>query len=164
MTENARSPFLVEEGRIYLIFSEKSELYEAVESLGFGKVMKKESGEPFLSDSPYHISLTHKDRAGVAAISREKVGVDMENVTVPRNVERLSRLFCEEERPASLYEFYKVWTGKEATGKMLGTGITADLLKSKTAGVRYLEFGDYLVGIVGEGEIQIKEYGKENKE
>ena len=93
MSESAQLSFCLNEGEIYLIFAEKSELYEAVESLGMGRVMKKESGEPFLSDSPYHISLTHKDTAGVAAISRDKVGVDMENVTVPRNVERLSRLF-----------------------------------------------------------------------
>lgn len=163
MSESIESQSLPKEGEILLIFCRKSELYDAVESLGLGKIVKKESGEPYIPDSPYRISLSHKDSAGTVAISLASVGVDMENVTVPRNVERLSRLFAEEERPETLYDFYRVWTGKEATGKKEGTGITSELLNKRTEGVRYVDFGDYLVCVAGEGEIKIKEYGNDKE-
>ena len=145
-----------EQGKILLIIAKKEELHDAVEALGLGQIEKKQSGEPYFKNSTYHISFTHKGEIAVAAISAKDVGVDIENVTVPRNVERLSRLFHESEIPQSLYDFYKVWTAKEATGKMLGTGITSDLLKEKTLSVRYVEIGDYLIAVAGEGEIEVK--------
>ena len=82
----------------------------------------------------------------------------MENVTAPRNVGRLSRLFDESENPESLYDFYRLWTAKEAMGKYEGTGITFDLLKKKTTDVRHLDYGDYVIGVVGKGEISFKAF------
>lgn len=148
----------IKEGKICLILAEKTALKEAIKSLGVGTIEKKESGEPYLSNSPYFISLSHKGDIAIAAISLTKVGVDMEDVTIPRNVERLSRLFDQSEAPETLYDFYKVWTAKEAMGKLLGTGITADLLKQQTAGIRHLDYGNYLIAVAGEGEITIKSY------
>ena len=154
----AKDAMPVKEGEIILILAGKNELEEVVKSLGVGTIEKKESGEPFLADSPYHISLSHKGDTAIAAISFDKVGVDMEDVTIPRNVERLSRLFDPSEAPATLYDFYKVWTAKEALGKMLGSGITTELLKQRTDGVRHLEYGNYLIAVAGEGEVTVKSY------
>ena len=148
----------VKEGEILLLVAGRSSLQKALASVGIATVSKKENGEPYLEGSPYHISLTHKGDVAIAALSLDSVGVDVEDVTVPRNVERLSRLFEESERPDSLYDFYKVWTGKEAIGKRLGTGISTDLLKQKTEGIRHLDYGDYLIAVSGEGKINLVEY------
>jgi len=148
---------LVRDGEILLVLAKKNLLHEKLESLGVGKILKKDNGEPYLEGEPYHISLTHKGDLAVAALSRSSVGVDIEDVTVPRNVERLSRLFDESEKPNDLYEFYRVWTAKEAMGKRQGTGISYDLLKQKTKDVRYVDYGDYLICIAGDGEISMEE-------
>ena len=147
---------VIGEKEILLLYTAKRYLHEAVESLGLGAVSKKESGEPYFENGEYCISFSHKGDLGVAAVSRARVGVDVEDVNVPRNVARLSRLFDESEKPESLYDFYKVWTGKEAMGKYDGTGITYDVLNTKATDVRHLDYGDYLIGVVGKGEITLK--------
>ena len=148
----------VEEGEILLVLAEKTRLREKLESLGVGTILKKENGEPYIEGDPYHISLTHKGDIAIAALSHSSVGVDVEDVTVPRNVERLSRLFNESEKPKDLYDFYRVWTAKEAMGKKRGTGISYDLLKQKSEKVRYFDYGDYLICVAGDGEINLEEY------
>ena len=158
LTENEQKTLLPKEGEIRLILAEKTALKEIVKSLGVGTLEKKESGEPYLANSPYFISLSHKGDTAIAALSLAKIGVDMEDVTVPRNVERLSRLFDQSEAPDSLYDFYKIWTAKEAVGKLLGTGITVDLLKQQTAGVRHIDYGNYVIAVAGEGNISIASY------
>lgn len=148
---------VIQAGEILLLITSKSAFQQEVESLGLGTIMKKESGEPYLSESACYLSITHKGDLCMAAVSLAPVGVDTEDVTVPRNVERLSRLFSESEIPADLYAFYRIWTAKEAVGKRRGTGVTQDLLKEKTEGVRYVEYGNYLIAVAGEGEIRVRE-------
>lgn len=143
---------------ILVVFAGKLELGGVLESLGVGRIEKHENGDPYLPESEYYISFSHKDNIAVAAISNSRVGVDVENVTIPRNVERLSRLFHASEAPESLYDFYRLWTSKEAVGKYEGTGITTELLKKKTTDVRHLEYGDYLIAVAGKGEITMKTY------
>lgn len=155
---NSTETLSLKKGEILVVFAGKTELGRALESLGVGRIEKRENGEPYFPDSDYYISFSHKDDIAVAAISDTRVGVDVENVTVPRNVERLSRLFHVSEAPESLYDFYRLWTSKEAIGKYEGTGITTELLKKKTTDVRHLEYGDYLIGVAGKGEITMKTY------
>ena len=155
MTES-NSTLVLKDNEILVVFADKSELGGALNSLGVGRIAKKENGEPYLADSSYFISFSHKDDIAVAALSSSRVGVDVENVTIPRNVARLSRLFHDSDVPSSLYDFYRLWTSKEALGKYEGTGITTDLLKRKTDGVRHIEHGDYLIGVAGEGDITMK--------
>ena len=108
-------------------------------------------------ESRHHfISFSHKGDVSVAAISDHEVGVDIENVTAPRNITRLSRLFDDSEVPESLYDFYRLWTAKEAMGKYNGTGINLAVLKQKTVDVRHLDYGDYIIGVVGKGDISLK--------
>ena len=158
MTEVGGEIASLVEGRILVVFAEKTRLGEALESLGVGRIAKKENGEPYLPDSPYHISFSHKDAIAVAALSDSPIGVDVENVTIPRNIQRLSRLFDQSEAPESLYDFYRLWTSKEAVGKCEGTGITYDLLKRPTSEVRHLDYGDYLIAVAGKGEITMKTF------
>ena len=158
LVENRESSFSLKEGEIHLVLAEKTVIKEVIKSLGVGTLEKKESGEPYLVDSPFYVSLSHKGDTAVAAISKTKIGVDMEDVTIPRNVERLSRLFDQAEAPDTLYDFYKVWTAKEAMGKLLGTGITVDLLKQHISGVRHLDYGNYVIAVAGEGDITIQSF------
>ena len=158
MTNSGENTLRLQENEILLILAEKTRLGEVLESLGVGRIEKKESGEPALPGSPYFISFSHKDDMAVAAISDSAVGVDIENVTVPRNIQRLSRLFHESEVPESLYDFYRLWTSKEAIGKQSGTGITFDVLKQKSTDVRHLDHGDYIICVAGKGEITMKVY------
>jgi len=145
------------EGKIALYILDRSRFGELLGRLGIESIEKDENGAPYLKDSPYKISLSHKGDLQVLVLSRGKVGVDIEEVTVPRNVERLSRLFHEKEKPTSLYDFYKVWTSKEAVGKLLGTGVTTALLSSYTEGVRHIDHGDYLIAVAGDGDIIVNE-------
>ena len=156
MMDSGENTLSLGQNEILVLFAEKRQLGRALESLGVGRIEKRENGEPYLPNSPYFISFSHKDEVAVAALSDSPIGVDVENVSIPRNVQRLSRLFHESEAPESLYEFYRLWTSKEAIGKREGTGITTELLKQKTTDVRHLEYGDYLIGVAGTGEITMR--------
>ena len=156
MMDSGENTLSLGQNEILVLFAEKRQLGRALESLGVGRIEKRENGEPYLPNSPYFISFSHKDEVAVAALSDSPIGVDVENVLIPRNVQRLSRLFHESEAPESLYDFYRLWTSKEAIGKREGTGITTELLKQKTTDVRHLEYGDYLIGVAGTGEITMR--------
>lgn len=156
MMDSGENTLSLGQNEILVLFAEKRQLGRALESLGVGRIEKRENGEPYLPNSPYFISFSHKDEVAVAALSDSPIGVDVENVSIPRNVQRLSRLFHESEAPESLYDFYRLWTSKEAIGKREGTGITTELLKQKTTDVRHLEYGDYLIGVAGTGEITMR--------
>ncbi len=142
--------------QILVVFADKSDFDQALRSVGVEKVERNEQGKPYIPDSPYFISFSHKGDVSVAAISDHEVGVDIENVTAPRNITRLSRLFDDSEVPESLYDFYRLWTAKEAMGKYNGTGINLAVLKQKTVDVRHLDYGDYIIGVVGKGDISLK--------
>ena len=156
MTAVAENKSLICENQILVIFADKSVFNEALRSVGVDRVEKNEDGKPYLPDSPYFISFSHKGDISVAAISDSEVGVDVENVTAPRNINRLSRLFDESEAPKSLYDFYRLWTAKEAMGKYNGTGINLEVLKQKALDVRHLDYGDYVIAVIGKGEISLK--------
>ena len=142
--------------QILVVFADKSDFDQALRSVGVEKVERNEQGKPYIPDSPYFISFSHKGDVSVAAISDHEVGVDIENITAPRNITRLSRLFDDSEVPESLYDFYRLWTAKEAMGKYNGTGINLAVLKQKTVDVRHLDYGDYIIGVVGKGDISLK--------
>ena len=94
-----------------------------------------EHGKPFLRDYPHiHFSLSHCRRAVVCAVGDEPVGIDVEDVK-PVGRE-LMAYTCSEaecaEIEASLapdWTFARLWTMKESTYKLEGTGLR-DNLKS----------------------------------
>ena len=130
-------------------------LDDILKELGAESLEKDENGAPYLKGAPLHVSLSHKGNLVAFAVSWDAVGVDVEDTTVPRNVERLSKLFHIEEHPSSLYEFYRVWTAKEAEGKRLRTGITTDILRAKSPQGRYFDWGDHLICVMGQGDIRV---------
>lgn len=149
--------YSVEKGEILLFVTNKHKTEGIVKDLGAESIEKDQQGAPFLKGSDLFISLSHKGDVVALAVSPSPVGVDVEDTSVPRNVERLSKLFHTSERPEDLYDFYRVWTAKEAEGKRLRTGISTDILRKETSSGKYFDWGDYLICVMGEGEVRVIE-------
>lgn len=86
------------------------------------------SGQPVLSGSKLHVSISHCDDRVVCAVSGRPVGIDIEKIR-PIRPGMMERVCTAEElryvRGGNETErFFEVWTAKEAYFKMLGTGIT----------------------------------------
>lgn len=98
-------------------------------------IIRQDSGQPALENSPLHISIAHSDDLVVCAVAETPVGIDVENmrpfrwalaekVCTPREKAYLGNsggLLCQD--PDTNRRFYEIWTGKEAWFKMLGTGL-----------------------------------------
>lgn len=92
-----------------------------------------EHGKPFIvGHSEIFFNLSHCKEAAVCAISHHPIGVDVESirefkdslVNYTMNEEECSQIRSS-ENPAST--FIRFWTMKEATLKLVGTGISNDL-------------------------------------
>ncbi|MBQ6324158.1 MAG: 4'-phosphopantetheinyl transferase superfamily protein [Bacilli bacterium] len=100
-------------------------------------------------DIPYNISISHCDNWVVLAISRKKIGIDIEKIR-PMNFD-IMRYFCSDDDfnyiGTDLKKFFEVWTFKEAFFKANKKGISRESKKinfndySKT----YDYFNNYIV-------------------
>ena len=92
-----------------------------------------EHDKPFLKNYPgWHFNISHSKTAVCCALSREEIGVDIEEVGEYK--ESLAAYICNDKELESLHDsenkandFYKLWTRKEAVFKMIGSGITNDI-------------------------------------
>ena len=92
-----------------------------------------EHGKPSIVGHPeIYFNLSHCKEAVACAISNHPIGIDVETIREPKD--SLVRYTMNEtefreidlsENPAS--SFTRLWTMKEATAKLLGTGITHDV-------------------------------------
>lgn len=90
-------------------------------------------GKPYLEDLPVHFNLSHSGSMVLCGISDSQIGVDIQKKE-PGNHERLwKRYFSDKEKELlslcqSLEEqeelFYRLWTQKEAYGKLTGEGLS----------------------------------------
>lgn len=79
------------------------------------EIARAEGGKPYFPQYPHiHFSLSHSRGAAVCALSGEPVGVDVEVLRAPPR--RLSGGMDAEA-------FFRLWTAKEATAKLLGLGL-----------------------------------------
>lgn len=95
-----------------------------------------EAGKPYLKNYPFYFSLSHSGSYVLCVLSRREVGADIQ-LQLPETNERLmQRFFTEEEsffcqQCASAEEkedcFYRLWSCKEAYGKLTGKGLTGAL-------------------------------------
>ncbi len=94
-----------------------------------------EKGKPYLRDYPFYFNLSHSGEYVACAVSDSEVGVDIQRCS-PADGEclgRLARRFFSEEERRALEQcgdgeerrrlFYRLWTRKEAYGKLTGQGI-----------------------------------------
>ena len=92
-----------------------------------------EHGKPEIVGHPdIHFNMSHCKEAAICVISREPVGVDVESIREYKdslarytmNDNELAEIACASNREAA---FIRLWTMKEATSKLVGTGITNDV-------------------------------------
>ena len=90
-----------------------------------GELVKDENDVPCPFDGHYW-SLTHKSKYVAAVLSRDIVGIDIEEIK-PRSKSIFSLIASDEEwdraQDRSLDTFFRFWTAKEATLKATGVGI-----------------------------------------
>lgn len=92
-----------------------------------------EHNKPFLKNyKGWYFNISHCKTAVCCVLSREEVGIDIEEIKEYK--EQLAAYISNEEELKALHEsvkqaedFYKLWTQKEAVFKLIGTGITKDI-------------------------------------
>lgn len=90
-----------------------------------GELLKDENDVPCPFDGNYW-SLSHKSKYVTAVVSKEKIGIDIEEIK-PRSESIFSLVASDEEwelgKDRSWDTFFRYWTAKEATLKAVGIGI-----------------------------------------
>ena len=89
-----------------------------------GELLKDERGAPFPFAGIYW-SISHKSKYVAAVISKDKVGIDIEEIK-PRPESLFARVASDEEwelQERSWDTLYRYWTAKEAILKIIGIGI-----------------------------------------
>lgn len=92
-----------------------------------------EHGKPYLINSPWRFNLSHSGDYVLCALSRREVGADIQ-VYQKKDVKKLAGRFFSEEENRSLKQsedenadFFRLWTRKEAYGKLTGEGLAGAL-------------------------------------
>lgn len=83
------------------------------------KILYKDNGEPFLSPHDAEISITHSFPFAVLAISKEKIGIDLEKIN-PK-IEKIKHKFLHQNElqwAKDLEQLTIIWTIKEALYKL----------------------------------------------
>lgn len=95
-------------------------------------------GKPELKDFPLHFSLSHSGEYVLCAVSEEQVGADIQRLQAADFRKLAGRFFTPEECKAieacggeaeRQRLFFRLWTEKEACGKLTGQGVAAVLRK-----------------------------------
>ena len=92
--------------------------------VSLGELLKDEEGRP-CPDSGNYWSLSHKPHCVAAVVSRDRVGIDVEEMK-PRTEPLFSYVAGDEEWALvdrSWDTFFRYWTAKEAALKVIGIGI-----------------------------------------
>ena len=130
-------------------------------------------GKPFLVDFPdYHFSISHSADCVAFIESSKPVGVDIERFS-ERRLRIAKRFFTENEfdfinsSKEPDWDFFRIWTSKEAYVKMLGVGLSKplksfDVLSDELKrDFRSEKVSDYMLTVCCENaaadEIEIKE-------
>ena len=96
-------------------------------SIRYGK-----RGKPYFSDDTFYFNKSHTGNFAALAWGMREVGVDIQQIYPGREESIAMRFFSDKEKAAmnaasaerksSL--FYKIWSRKEAYGKLIGSGLT----------------------------------------
>ena len=95
-----------------------------------------EYGRPCLGWGNYW-SVSHKPQCVAAVVSKERVGIDVEEIR-PRSASLFDHVATQEEwqlKGKSWDTFFRYWTAKEATLKAVGVGIGGGLKNCRTVSV-----------------------------
>lgn len=102
------------------------------------EIARAEGGKPYFPQYPHiHFNLSHSRGAAVCALSGAPVGVDVEVLRPPpRHL----------AAGMGAQEFFRLWTAKEASAKLLGRGIAA--LRTQTPDSRCQCLEGFLPGCI----------------
>jgi len=111
----------------YLSRSAREALKLSAEKSGvrLGELLKDEKGVPCPVAGNYW-SLSHKPKYVAAVVSKDKVGIDIEELK-PRAESLFAHVASDEEwglKEKSWDTFFRYWTAKEAALKVIGIGIS----------------------------------------
>lgn len=109
-------------------------------------------GKPYLAKGPY-FSLSHSGRYAACAVSDQEIGLDIQQCKRTAWEKTARRFYtsgeqacleCLENEQEKERLFYRLWTRKEAYGKLTGEGLTAGLMLSmeNTAQLHRIQFYD----------------------
>ena len=154
------------------IKNEEQKLLSAAAELALNKAVKAwfpdmqlpvdykydENGKPYLCDERAYISLSHSGELAVCAISKNRVGVDVQEVKTVK--QGLAERFFSEKDIAYINSardkkkaFFEVWVKNEARVKLTGNGISGGL-KSDNDSYKYtfqsLDGDKYLICVCEE--------------
>lgn len=104
----------------------------------------RESGAPYIRGDDHCMSLSHKNKRVVIALSDRPVGVDIELLCEKEQYFRIADTYFGEKIARGDYEgFFRGWTRREAYGKLLGVGLTPAVMRmDMSADVLHTEAGD----------------------
>ncbi len=106
-----------------------------IEGLSLPEIDRKENGAPFFVEGNQFVSISHKDRYVVVAISDDHVGVDIESLKERPSCFKLANAyFGEKIKKGDYLSFYTGWTKKEALGKFFEIGVNKEILAIDTSG------------------------------
>lgn len=118
---------------------------------------KKKSGAPYLKGVKDYVSVSHKRKCLVVAVSSKPVGVDVEKNEIKPTVFKIAdKYFSEKIEQGDYKAFFTLWTKKEAYGKLFEKGISKEILATDLSedtascdnvvvAFNSFEFNDYIV-------------------
>lgn len=93
------------------------------------------NGKPYWEENPLYFSLSHSGKYVLCAVSEQEIGADIQEIRSEGWEKTAQRYFakeeivalgsCEKEEAEKL--FFRLWTRKEARGKLTGQGVAAML-------------------------------------
>ena len=101
-----------------------------------------ENGKPYFQDLPFYFNLSHSGDYVICVLSTEEIGADIQRQG-GKNTGKLAGRFYSPQEEAAIAQakeageklFYRLWSRKEAYGKLTGKGVAAvlqeDLMTSR---------------------------------
>ena len=119
--------------------------------------MLNDYGKPYIDKEGIYFNISHSKGRVVCAVSDTPVGIDIEKLTEKNDNDIKNfakRYFVEneisllEKENYSALAFYKIWTGKEAYSKMLGSALSKNLkIDTTTLDIETYVEGEYILSV-----------------
>ena len=100
---------------------------------------RQKGGKPYFENSDWQFGISHSGDIAVCGLSKNAVGIDVEQLKPRKNVLAFAKRFFSEGEYVIMqksanpeFEFYNIWTKKEARLKSIGKGVDTDLTKIDT--------------------------------
>ncbi|UNY98300.1 4'-phosphopantetheinyl transferase superfamily protein [Zhouia spongiae] len=105
----------------YMIYNRK---------IDFNNYSKSAYGKPQMENIGFEFNISHSGEMVVCAFSKEKVGIDIEQI-IDIDIECFNSVFTSDEfkeiKSKKGFKFYEYWTAKEAVVKAIGLGLSLPL-------------------------------------